>query len=142
MGRSGSVGSAIVLLILMLGWSGCGGSSSAPTTSPVPARLTLSPVTQVSLEIGKTQSFTAAAASATNAAVTTPISFVSNNTAVVTIAANGVACGGTWDSLSNPQLCTPGADGVAEITATAQGVSSPRPLCTSTSTLPVCPSSR
>jgi trimeric autotransporter adhesin len=125
MGRSGSVGSVIVLLILALGWSGCGNDSSGPATDPVPASLTLSPKTDVSLEIGKIQNFTVAAVNASNAAITTPIAFTSSNTAIVTIAANGAACAGTWNSLSNPQLCTPGAEGTAQITATAQGVSSP-----------------
>ena len=125
MGRCGSVGSVTILLIFALAWSGCGGSKSTTTTNPVPASVTLSPTTQVSLEIGKIVGFSATTLSSTNTAVTTPISFTSSNTAVVTIAANGGACAGTWDSLSNPQLCTPGAEGTSEITATAQGVSSP-----------------
>jgi hypothetical protein len=125
MGRSGSVGSVVVFLILALGLVACGGGNSAPITNPVPASLTLSPSAAVSLEIGKTQGFTASALNSTNTAITTPISFVSSNTAVVTVAANGVACAGTWDSLTNPQLCTPGREGSAQITATAQGVSSP-----------------
>ena len=108
MGRSGSVGSVVVFLILALGLVACGGGNSAPITNPVPASLTLSPTAAISLEIGKTQGFTASALNSTNTAITTPISFVSSNTAVVTIAANGVACAGTWDSLTNPQLCTPG----------------------------------
>ena len=54
-----------------------------------------------------------------------PITFLSGNPAVVTIAANGIACAGTWDSLASPQVCTPGPAGVAQITAIAQGVSSP-----------------
>ena len=125
MGRSGSVGSVVVFLILALGLVACGGGNSAPITNPVPASLTLSPTAAISLEIGKTQGFTASALNSTNTAITTPISFVSSNTAVVTVAANGVACAGTWDSLANPQLCTPGPEGSAQITATAQGVSSP-----------------
>lgn len=125
MGRCGAVGSVVVFLILGFGLAGCGGGSTPPVTTPVPASLALSPATAVSVEIGKTQGFTASALSSTNTAVTTPISFVSSNTAVVTIAANGVACAGTWNSLNNPQLCTPGPEGSAQITATAQGVSSP-----------------
>ncbi len=125
MGRSGSVGSVIFFLVLSMGWSGCGSDNRGPITNPVPASLTLSPKTDVSLEIGKIQNFTASAVNASNSAITTPITFISSNTAVVTIAASGAACAGTWDSLSNPQLCTPGAEGTAQITATAQGVSSP-----------------
>ena len=107
MGRSGSVGSVVVFLILALGLVACGGGNSAPITNPVPASLTLSPTAAISLEIGKTQGFTASALNSTNTAITTPISFVSSNTAIVTVAANGVACAGTWDSLANPQLVPP-----------------------------------
>jgi hypothetical protein len=114
-----------MFLVFSLAWTGCGGGNSTPPTSPVPASVTLSPSTQVSLEIGKIQIFTSSTLSSTNTAVTTPISFVSSNTAVVTISASGVACAGSWDSLSNPQLCTPGAEGTAQITASAQGVNSP-----------------
>ena len=87
MGRSGSVGSVVVFLILALGLVACGGGNSAPITNPVPASLTLSPTAAISLEIGKTQGFTASALNSTNTAITTPISFVSSNTAVVTVAA-------------------------------------------------------
>jgi hypothetical protein len=55
----------------------------------------------------------------------TPITFVSSNTAVVEIAASGLACAGKWDSLANPTICTPGPVGTAVITALSQGVSSP-----------------
>jgi hypothetical protein len=113
------------MVAIALAWSGCGDDEKPAITNPVPARLVLAPSTQLSLEIGKTQNFTASAFNSANTAITTPISFVSSNTAVITVAANGVACAGSWDSLTNPQLCTPGAEGVAEISATAQGVSSP-----------------
>jgi len=41
------------------------------------------------------------------------------------VANNGTACAGTWDSLSTPQICTPGPVGVADVTATSHGISSP-----------------
>jgi hypothetical protein len=114
----------VLVLMVTMGLPGCGGSNTAPVTDPVPATITMAPTSAVSLEIGKTQTFSATTNSSANTAVTTPITFVSSNTAVVTVAASGLACAGTWDSLSNPQLCTPGAVGSADITATAQGVSS------------------
>jgi hypothetical protein len=43
----------------------------------------------------------------------------------VTVAENGNACAGTWDSLTVPTICTPGTTGTAQVTAIAQGVSSP-----------------
>ena len=124
MGRCGSVGAVVLLLILIMGLLGCGGGNKTPVPDPVPATITITPTGSISLEIGKFQSFTATTNSSTNTAISTPITFVSSNTAVVTLAANGAACAGSWDSLSNPQLCTPGSVGSAEVTATAQGVSS------------------
>src|SRR5262249_50912678 len=57
--------------------------------------------------------------------LTVPITYHSSNSAVVTVAINGLACAGTWNSLTSPQICTPGQLGVAAITATSGGVSSP-----------------
>ena len=72
-----------------------------------------------------TQTFTATPQNNKHVAITTPVTFLSSNTAVLTIASNGLACAGTWDSLTAPQICTPGPVGVAQVTATSHGVSSP-----------------
>src|SRR5580692_12287931 len=129
MGRSGIAGFAVfgALLIFLVGsLPGCSGGSPVHTTTfAVPASLTLSPSPYLSLEIGTYQALTATALSATRTTITQPISYQSSNTAVLTVASNGLACAGSWDSLSSPQICTPGGVGVAVVTATAQGVSSP-----------------
>jgi hypothetical protein len=125
MGRSVSVGLAIILLLLTTGLAGCGGGATKAAQFPVPARITLSPATDASLDVGLIQSFTAAAQNNKQQNLTEPISFHSSNTAVLTVASNGLACAGSWDSLSNPQICTPGPVGVAQVTASARGVSSP-----------------
>ncbi|MGH9503122.1 MAG: hypothetical protein ACRD20_09750 [Terriglobales bacterium] len=115
----------VVSLIAAL--TGC--SSSSPTTTttfPVPANIMLSPSNTVSLDQGSAnQTFTASPRNSKNVAVTTPVTFLSSNTAVLTIASNGLACAGTWDSLTVPQICTPGPVGVAQVTANSHGVSSP-----------------
>ena len=77
------------------------------------------------MELGTNQAFTVAITNAARAIITEPVTYVSSNPSVVTVAANGLACAGSWDSLSSPQVCTPGATGTAEVTAVAQGVSSP-----------------
>jgi hypothetical protein len=115
----------ILSLILIAALPGCGGSSSKPVGFPVPASILLSPASTASIDLGGTQSFTATAQNNNKQTITTPISFQSSNTAVLTIASNGLACAGTWDSLSAPQVCTPGQVGNAQVTAIAQGVSSP-----------------
>ena len=123
MGRSGSV---LVAVALFSGLVGC--SSSSPTNIvnfPTPAIIKLSPSPTASIELGKTLSFTGTPQDKSGASVTTPVEYISSNTAVLTIAANGNACAGTWDSLSNPQVCTPGPVGTAQVTSTAMGVSSP-----------------
>ena len=128
MGRSGIAFAVFgVLLIFLVGiLPGCSSGSAVHTASyAVPASVTLSPSPYLSLEIGTYQALTATALSATNTTVTQPISFQSSNTAVLTVANNGLACAGSWDSLSSPQICTPGGVGVAQVTASAQGVSSP-----------------
>jgi hypothetical protein len=129
MGRCGLFGFAfsIAFLIFALGGLvGCSSSSPVSTTSfAVPASITLTPNSDASMEIGTFQTFLATALSSTNTTIAEPISYQSSNTAVLTIASNGLACAGSWDSLSNPQICTPGGVGVAVVTATAQEVSSP-----------------
>jgi trimeric autotransporter adhesin len=117
---------ALVVLTFLAALAGCG-SSSKTTNFPTPAGITLTPNASLSIDLGSTATFTAAAHNAANppATLTVPIAFHSSNTAVVTIANNGLACAGTWNSLANPQICTPGPSGTAQITATSAGVSSP-----------------
>ena len=96
------------------------GSSSPTKLSPeiTPTGVTLSPGPNVSLEIGHGVAFSA-----------TPLAdrftYQSSNTAVVTIAENGQACAGTWNSLTVPEICTPGNPGIAQVTASSLGVTSP-----------------
>jgi hypothetical protein len=126
MGRSGFGGLAVGLLLFLAGLAGCGSNNAVTTTNfPVPASIAISPTPNLSMEIGTNQPFSASALTSTRTAINEPVSFQSSNTAVVTVAANGLACAGSWDSLSNPQICTPGPAGMAQVTATAQGVSSP-----------------
>jgi hypothetical protein len=128
MGRSGLAGFAVLVAVLFLiaGLAGCSNNGAVHTTNfAVPASVTLSPGPNFSMETGTNQAFTATALTSANAAATQPMSFLSSNPAVLTIAANGLACAGSWNSLSSPQVCTPGPTGVAEVTASAQGVSSP-----------------
>lgn len=116
---------APVLAILIASLSGChSGTGVATATYPPASSVTLSPSPAVSLELGTNQAFTAIVTTANHTASTQPVSYQSSNTAVVTVAANGLACAGTWDSLISPSVCTPGPVGVAQVIATAQGVSS------------------
>lgn len=121
-------------LISCVLWLAC--SSSSPTnvvTNQIPASVSLcasfaqscSSGLNVSLESGKFQTFTATARNVLNQVVTETFSFESSNPTVATISNNGSVCAGIWNSLSNPTVCAPGPTGTAQITVTAQGVSSP-----------------
>ena len=130
MGRSSLIVRLVFIFIavsLIAGLTGC--SSTSPTRStnfPTPANISLSPANPVSLDAGAaTQTFTATPRNSSNTTITTPVTFLSSNTAVLTIATNGLACAGTWDSLTAPQICTPGPVGTAQVTARSHGVSSP-----------------
>jgi hypothetical protein len=134
MGRSSSssffmVRSALILIAtgFIAALTGC--SSSSPTRNtvfPVPANIILAPANTVSMDVGTAnQTFTATPQNSKRSPITTPVSFLSSNTAVLTIASSGLACAGTWDSLTVPQICTPGPVGVVQVTATSHGVSSP-----------------
>ena len=129
MSRLGSRGITVIASSLIMLCLGCGGSgvSTAPTQTVTPGIVTLSPASDVSLEIGNTVSFTSAAQNSSGTAlIPSPlISFISSNPSVVQVAASGLACAGKWDSLSFPQICTPGPVGEAVITAVSVGVSSP-----------------
>jgi hypothetical protein len=121
-GFMGKFFSAISLAFLILACillPSCGSSSSTKISPEItPTSVSMSPGPNISLEVGKGVAF-----SVTPAA--DKFTFQSSNTAVVTIADNGQACAGTWNSLSVPQVCTPGNPGIAQVTASTLGVTSP-----------------
>ena len=127
------MGRSVTAILVVCLLASCGlllscSSSSATHVTPneVPASVALSPSGNVSLELGKFQMFTASATNSTGTTLTQTFTFQSSNPSVVTIASNGNACAGTWDSLSSPVVCTPGSTGTAQITAIGNGgVASP-----------------
>src|SRR5579864_5583624 len=126
MGRLASGATLAVGLLGCILLAAC--SSSNPThvvANQVPGSISLTPSPNASLELGKTQALAATARNSAGTTIAETFSFQSSNPAVVTVAENGNACAGTWDSLTVPTICTPGTTGTAEVTAIAQGVSSP-----------------
>ena len=122
--RSFSVRFALILISVSLSLIcvGCGSGAVNGTTFPKPAHLAISPSSAISLDLGGTQAFTTSATNFTGHTITVLPSYQSSNTAVVTVASNGVACAGTWDAFG--QVCTPGSVGVAQVYSSARGVSS------------------
>src|SRR5436305_14554400 len=113
------------VLPLIFALAGCG-TNAAPTVNfPAPASISLSPASTASMDVGSILGFAATPRNSINRTIATAVSFEFSNTAVLTIASNGLACAGTWNSLSTPQICTPGPVGTAQVIATAQGISSP-----------------
>jgi hypothetical protein len=107
------------LSLCLLG--GCGGHKP-PGPSPFPAKITLSPATSASVQAGGIISFSASAQNASNSAISASFTYQSSNTAILNLASNGVACAGKWDAQF--VTCTPGASGVAQVTASALGATS------------------
>jgi trimeric autotransporter adhesin len=127
MGRLGQLSCSIAVICFLIAiQAGCSSSKAVNTTSfAVPTSVTLVPQSSVSIELGTFQSFVGTPQSANKTTISEPVFYQSSNSAVVTVAANGLVCAGSWDSLSVPQICSPGPVGFADITAAAQGVSSP-----------------
>ena len=118
--RSNVLWSVVAILSL---WSvnGCGGGTKAGP--PIfPGRVNLSPASATSLVLGATLNFTASASTASGTNISTPITFSSSDTSVLTLAPNGVACAGHFDVAFT--ACTPGGTGVAQVTASALGATS------------------
>jgi hypothetical protein len=126
MGRLGQVGCAVaVLCAVVASEAGCSSNSVHSSVFAVPSSIVLVPQNSVSMELGTDQQFFATPETASKTAITEPIFYQSSNSAVVSVAVNGLVCAGKWDSLSVPQICTPGPVGFADVTAVTQGVSSP-----------------
>jgi hypothetical protein len=118
--RSNALCWAVAILSL---WSvsGCGGGTKAGP--PIfPGRVSLSPGASTSLALGATFIFSASAQTVSGTTISTPITFSSSDTSVLTLASNGVACAGHWDVAFT--TCTPGGTGVAQVTASALGATS------------------
>jgi len=110
-----------VAILALLGIGGCGGHKP-PGANPFPAKVTLSPGGNLSVQVGNTFGFVASATNSANGAVTASFTYTSSDTSIVNVAPNGVACAGHWDAAFTS--CTPGNSGVAQIVATTQGASS------------------
>jgi len=115
----------LLLLTVCLGsaFTGCVGKSGPTSDNGTVVSVTLSPSTTLSVDVGTAQGFSATAVNSSGQTVATGFQFFSSNTASFSIAANGAACAGSWDPTVT--ICTPGVPGVAQVTAVANGVTSP-----------------
>jgi hypothetical protein len=100
----------------------CGGHKPLGV-SPFAARVNLNPAISLSMQLGTVVVFSGSAQNGGGAAIRTSFVYTSTNPGVVDVAPNGFACAGTWNAPLYT-VCAPGATGVAQVTATAGGVSS------------------
>jgi hypothetical protein len=122
MGRFRSLSLRLAVAFLsFLTITGCGGGSH-PGPPLFPGRINLNPGSAVSIVLGGTLTFTASVQTASGTNLAVPVTFASNDTAVLNLAPNGVACAGHWDVAFT--TCTPGAMGPVTVTASALGGSS------------------
>jgi hypothetical protein len=115
-------------LFFVLAFTGCLGKSSSNPGSGGVTSITLSPASNLSLDVGSTQVFSASARDALGRVILgVDIQFIvvsgtPNAPAPLSIASNGNACAGTWDATVS--ICSPGTSGIAYVTAVTAGVSS------------------
>jgi hypothetical protein len=112
----------ILAVLTLLDIAGCGGHKPAGT-SPYPAKITLTPNTATSLQLGSVITFTASAQNGTGNNVSTTFTYISSDTTVLNISPAGAACAGQWNVTYT--VCSPGNVGVVYVTANAAIPGSP-----------------
>lgn len=119
MGRFRSLSLRLAVAFLsFLTITGCGGGSH-PGPPLFPGHINLNPGSATSMVLGGTLTFTASVQTASGTNLAVPVTFASNDTSILNLAPNGVACAGHWDVAFT--TCTPGAMGPVQVTASALG---------------------
>jgi hypothetical protein len=117
----------VVTISCLVLLSACGGSRP-PGASPFAARVNLNPATSLSMQLGTVVIFTASAQNGGGAAIRgAGFTYTSSNPGIVDVAPNGFACAGTWNAPLYT-VCAPGGLGLAQVTASSGGVTSPPTL--------------
>src|SRR5580700_5996318 len=125
MGRFGCVhwAGVIIAIFFLLLLPACGGKKPAGA-SPFPAKISLNPAISYSLQLGGTVVFSASAQNSANGNISPTFTYTSSNPGILDISPTGFACAGSWNA-PYFNVCTPAAEGVAMVTASALGQTSP-----------------
>jgi hypothetical protein len=125
MSRIGKLGhcftGAALTLVSIVGSLGCGSGSGK--ASPPIITVTLSPSPTASMNLGSTLQFNASVTQ-NKTVISTPITFLSSNKAILSFSPSGLACAGSWGP--NFIVCNPGIPGV--VTTRASGYGTPSPM--------------
>jgi hypothetical protein len=120
----------ILTLTFVSALTGCLGTSSKPSGSLAVSSVSLTPASNVSIDVGSNQVFTATGKNSTGGTVVgVQIQYVVSVPQGVTtpppiqLTNSGNACAGTWDA--SGAICSPGTSGVALVSAVINGISSP-----------------
>jgi hypothetical protein len=123
---SGFLVTLAIPCVFILALTGCLGKSSGNSGGGGVSSVTLSPGGSLSIDVGGTQVFSAAARNAQGKAILgLDIQYIvtsgtPNVPAPLTVASNGYACAGTWDA--GVSMCNPGTTGIAYVQAVTSGV--------------------
>ncbi len=117
---------SVVAISLFLFLPACGGHKTS-AVSPFPAKINLNPSVSASMQLGTTILLTANAQNLSNTNIRPAFTFASSNPGILDVAPNGFACAGTWNAPAYT-ICTPAGIGVAQVTASALGATSPPTL--------------
>jgi len=101
----------------------CGGHKP-PGPSQAIARINLTPGVSLSIQAGTTAQFFATAQNSSGQSITMAFAFASTDSGIVDLAPGGAACAGKWNAPLYT-TCTPNGFGVAQVTASASGATSP-----------------
>jgi hypothetical protein len=115
---------SIVYLLCLL--PACGGHKP-PGPSQALARINLTPSVSFSIQAGTAVQFFATAQNSSGVNISASFAFASTNASILDLAPGGVACAGKWNAPLFTS-CTPNGFGVAQVTASASGATSPPTL--------------
>jgi hypothetical protein len=119
----------ISALAVALTLTSCLGKNTPNPDGQGVSTVSLSPSSNFSMDVGGTQVFSATARNGSGQVIVGAAQFVvsvpvgGSNPAPLSVASNGNGCAGTWNSAV--AICTAGQPGIAIVTATVDGVSSP-----------------